>query len=180
MNELFDRFTKTLAQTERMPLPRLAQYQEQLLTQLVCHAQEHTPFYRERLACLFDANGEADLSRWNEIPITTRDDAVSRNAEMRAGNLAGRYGEVGEVRSSGTTGAPLKILRNDMVPFTLNALVTRAARWFDMDTSRALASIKLFPGDSGANYPEGITKQGWSFADLQAPHYLLNLDTPIE
>jgi phenylacetate-CoA ligase len=168
-----------LEQTERLPLPHLARYQEQLLERLVRYAQANMAFYRSRLACLFDADGTVDLSRWNEVPILQRADIAAHRTDMCMKKLPEIYGEVIESRTSGTTGAPLQIVVNGLVAFSLNAMVTRVARWFDMDTSLPLASIRHFRVDGEAAYPEGIFGKGWSFSNPETPSFALNLTTPI-
>jgi phenylacetate-CoA ligase len=178
--QVFSRYLAALQQTERLPLQQLARYQEQLLEQLVRHAHANMPFYRERLACLFTANGGVDLSRWNEVPVLQRAEIAAHKTEMCTYQLPEIFGEIVESRTSGTTGPPLEIVVNGLVPFSLNAFLTRVARWFDMDTSRALATIHRFRSDAAsAAYPEGMTKSGWSHLNPEAPHYSLDLETPL-
>ena len=180
MDELFDRYMRVLEQTERLPLPELAHYQEQLLTALVRHACENTSFYPDRLACLFDSNGEIDLANWNAVPILTRDDVIAHSRDMRASQLPPVYGGIGEIRTSGSTGQPLEIAINGLVLVSSNALLTRMARWFGLDPSRPLAMIRRAENDPVPPYPDGATRKGWSFADPQAPLYILELKTPVD
>src|ERR1700686_2505888 len=106
MREVFVRFSETLARTERMPLPDLARYQEQLLLRLVRHATEHLPFYRERLACLLGPQGSVDLGRWNEVPLLVREDVIAPGAEMRVAQLPADLGPITQARTSGPPGVP--------------------------------------------------------------------------
>jgi phenylacetate-CoA ligase len=180
MKEIFDQFLKTLAQTERLPARALALYQQDLLIRLVRHAHTALPFYRDRLACLFAPNGEVDLSRWNEVPLLTRDDVAARGAEMRVLDLAAEYGEIAEARTSGSTGVPLDIATNGMVYFCASALFTRTARRFGMDTSRPLATIGRYRHRPIPPYPEGAVSSGWSMSDPDTPAYRLELTTPVD
>ena len=95
-DEVFNQFLKALERTERMPLRDLARYQERLLIRLVRHASENLPYYHRRLAPVFTADGNVDLSRWNDLPILTRDEAVAHGADMRVLGLSAEYGAVGE------------------------------------------------------------------------------------
>jgi phenylacetate-CoA ligase len=176
MKEIFDQFLVTLAQTERMPARGLALYQQNLLVRLVRHAHTALPIYRDRLACLFAANGQVDLSRWNEVPILGRDDVAARGSEMRVPDLAEEYGEIAEARTSGSTGVPLDIATNGMVYFCAMALLTRTARRFGMDTARPLATIGRYRIPP---WPEGSTSCGWSMSDPDTPAYQLELTTPV-
>jgi phenylacetate-CoA ligase len=178
MSEPFDRYVNGLAQTERMPLHDLAHYQEQLLVRLVRHARELVPFYRHRLDVLFTASGGVDLSRWNEVPILTRDDAIAGGRALRAGQLSAEYGALGTFRTSGSTDVPLEFASNALVFVTANALFTRMTRWFGLDPSRPLAAIRRFTQDTPPG-PQGRISSGWSFGNQGAPFYELELLTPV-
>jgi phenylacetate-CoA ligase len=180
MQEIFDQYLKALARTERLPPRELALYQEQLLIRLVRHAGDRLPFYRERLACLFTADQEIDLSRWNQVPFLSREDVVAHGREMRVPDLAADYGEIAEARTSGSTGVALEIATNGMVFFTANAVLTRAARWWGLATSRPAAAIRRFINEPPPSSPEGTVRKGWSFADPDAALYELDLMTPVE
>lgn len=180
MDAPFDRFIGSLAQTERMPLPALAHYQEQLLVRLVRHACDALPFYRSRLRALFAADGRIDLSHWNEVPILSRDEVFAHGRDMRVTQLPAEYGAIGEFRTSGSTGQRLEIAANGLVFLTANALFTRMARWFGLDNSRPLAAIRRFTNEPDPPGPQGRTSVGWSLANPVAPFYELDLMTPVE
>ena len=180
MTELFDQFLRALARTERLPPRELALYQEQLLVRLVRHARDSLPFYRSRLASLSTAEQEIDLSRWNHVPILTREDVVAHGHEMRVPDLPADYGEIAEARTSGSTGVALEIATNGMVFFSANALLTRAVRGWGLDTSRPAASIRRFINEPAPSTLEGNVSWGWSFADPDAAHYELDMMTPVE
>jgi phenylacetate-CoA ligase len=180
MTIIFDQFLKTLGRTERLPPRDLAAYQQPLLIRLIRHAYDNLPFYRDRLGRLFTSDDEIDLTQWNTVPFLTRDDVIAHGRDMRIANLPVDYGEIAETRTSGSTGVPLHIATNGLVFFTANALLTRAARRFGVDTSQSLAMIGRFTNEPIAPYPEGAIKKGWSFANPDAPYYQLELLTPVE
>jgi phenylacetate-CoA ligase len=180
MKDIFDRFLATLARTERLPPRELARYQQDLLARLVRHAHTALPFYRDRLACLFAPDGELDLSRWNEVPILARADVAARGSELRVYDLAPEYGEITEVRTSGSTGVALDIASNGMQYFCAVALLTRMARRFGMDTARPLATIGRYRYHPIPPWPEGNVWRGWSMSDPDSPAYDLELTTPVE
>jgi phenylacetate-CoA ligase len=179
MKEEFDRYVSTLAQTESMPLRTLARYQEQLLVRLVHHASENVPFYRDRLSCLFTPDGTADLARWNEVPLLTREDVVALGSKMRVSELPADCGEINEIQSSGSTGAPISIASNSLVFLSANALLARVARWFHLDPSRPLAAIRRFVYEPPPP-PDGRVKAGWLLSHPETPLYEIELLTPIE
>jgi phenylacetate-CoA ligase len=179
MKDVFDKYVATLAGTERMPPRELAHYQQQLLARLVRHAFDHVPFYRSRLRCLLSADGAFDLARWNEVPLLTRDNVLRHGHDLQTADLPAEYGETAQPSTSGSTGAPLRIATNGLVFFVANALLTRTARRFGMDTSRPLAQIRLAEDVPMAPYPEGTTRYGWSPADPATPCYQLDVTTPV-
>jgi phenylacetate-CoA ligase len=180
MQELIEHYSRALAQTERMSLRELAHYQEQLLVRLVRHARDELPFYRSRLGVLFTANGEVELSRWNDVPILRRDEVTERGWEMRVSHLPADYGAIGEFRTSGSTGVPLEIASNGLVFVAANALFTRMIRWFGLDNSRPLAAIRRFTNEPAPLGPEGRASNGWSLANPGAPLYEMELMAPVE
>jgi phenylacetate-coenzyme A ligase PaaK-like adenylate-forming protein len=178
--EIFNRFLKALEQTERAPREQLLRYQQGLLERLLRHAYEQVPFYRNRLACLFTRQGDIDFRRWQEVPIVTRGEAARHTAEMRTTQLPSTYGNVREIHTSGSTGAPLAIASNALVGIAANAALTRMAQWWDIDPSRSLARIALFQDGNAPAYPEGRDKKKWSFANPDAAMHELDLLTPVE
>ena len=179
VNVIFDRYMKVLEQTERAPLQHLNRYQEGLLANVVRHAYDNVPFYRDRLACLFDSGSNLDRSRWNDVPVATRAEAASHAASMRPPQLADIHGDVTEIQTSGSIGAPLSIAANRLVQVASNAAMTRMARWWDVDTSRSLARIRIYKRDAPP-YPEGRDGTGWSGANQDASTHDLDLSTPVE
>jgi phenylacetate-CoA ligase len=179
MNVIFDQFMKTLQQTEWGSSSRLVEYQEGLIANLVNHAYQNVPFYRNRLACLYDADGRIDHSRWNNVPIVSRVEAAACAASMRAPRLGGVHGDVTEVRTSGSTGAPLSIASTMLNWLAANASRTRMASWWGLDTSRPLARIRVYRQDPPV-YPEGRDDTCWSYDNPEASTFNLDLRTPVE
>jgi phenylacetate-coenzyme A ligase PaaK-like adenylate-forming protein len=179
MNVVFDRYMSVLEQTQWARPQHLVQYQDQLLGNLVRHAHDNVPFYRERLACLFDRSGHFDRSRWSEVSILSRIEAASHAASMRPAQLAPMHGEVTEIQTSGSIGAPLSIASNRLVHAAANAAMTRMAHWWGADTARSLARLRVYKSDA-PQYPEGRDGKGWSYANPEAATHDLDLRTPAE
>jgi hypothetical protein len=178
MDEMFSRYLVALSQTEWLPPDRLARYQQGLTRRVARFAYDNVPFYRDRLGCLF-AGEEAELARWSEVPILGRAEAMAHIAVMRSAVLPPEYGGLHESRTTGSTGFPLDIVANDPVVVSANAALTRLARWWGVDTARALASLRVYQQNPPV-YPEGRDAKGWSFANPEADAYELDLMTPPE
>ena len=179
MNVVFDRYMSVLEQTQWAPPQHLVQYQNHLLSNLIRHAYDNVPFYRDRLACLFDRSGHFDFSRWSEVPIVSRAEAATHAASMRPAQLAEIHGEVTEIQTSGSIGAPLSIASNRLVYAATNAAITRMARWWGADTARSLARLRVYKRDAPL-YPAGRDGKGWSYAHPDADTHDLDLRTPVE
>ena len=143
MNEYFANYLSVTEQSEWLRPEQLAHFQAGRLARLVQHAYAHAPFYRERLAALFDAEGNLDLARWHEIPVLGRSDVTLNSEQMRVAQLPSEFGSVREVQTSGTLGIPLKVAINEAVALSTNAALARLVRWFGLDASRALARSEL-------------------------------------
>jgi phenylacetate-CoA ligase len=178
MNEMFDRYLKTLARTERASPQELLAYQRALIEALVIHARDHVPYYRDRLACLFGVDGAIDLSRWSEVPILTRQDAVAHFAEIRAPQLPEQFGAIQEFWTSGTSGSPLNFTVNAVARVAYNAAMTRLVLWYDADLAQPMAQIRVFRQGEPATYPDGKSWKGWSRACPDAYTHGLDLRTP--
>jgi phenylacetate-CoA ligase len=179
MDELFARYLTALTKIEWVPRHQLIDYQSGLLRRVAHHAYENAPFYRDRLACLVADGGEVDLTRWGEVPITTRAEAVACTSAMRVADLPEMYGTIREIRTSGSTGAPLQIATNSLVWIAANAALTRMARWWGADTSRPLAQVLVNREDRPC-YPQGRDQTGWSDQHPDALVHQLDLMTPAE
>ena len=114
MKPAFDEYVDELSRTERLPLRELAHYQQQLLAELVWHACDHLPFYRDRLICLLTTDERIDLSRWSDVPFLTREDVIRHGPDMRVRNLSPEYGEIAEPnRTVKASGKALHCLRSE-------------------------------------------------------------------
>jgi phenylacetate-CoA ligase len=174
LEELLGRFQKTLEISERAPREQQKRYQQGLLTQLVQHAHDTVPFYRDRLACLFN-DGAIDLSRWNDVPLLTRDDIVAKRDAMLSRNAPPQAGAVHENLTTGTTGRPLRVAYNELSRIAAAAALRRTARWWGLSLAQPTAKIVIYVGDDGARYPDGRDVRSGS---LNCVHELDMLTSP--
>lgn len=180
LDQVFGRFLQALESSERAPRSEHRRHQDGLLRPLVRHAASTVPFYRDRLACLFGDDGQIDLSRWNEVPIVTRTEAPVHQEEMQSLSLPERFGPVSQISTSGSTGKPLRVSSNALNKVAANAALARTARWWGLDTTRALAAIVIHVHDDGTRYPEGRDGHGWCFDHQDSDFHELDMFTPVE
>jgi phenylacetate-CoA ligase len=178
-NRMVLEFRDVLAETERLAPAEMASYQRNLLLPLLEHARLHAPFYKDRLAPIFD--GETpDLSRWNDIPVLTRGEAQSAAEALTSTYLPPHCGEVTNEETSGSTGIPFRHLRNDLMNVANIALTDRMFRWWQLDGNKTMASFTS-RRKHRAPPPDGATLQGWR-TGFDAAHYLIDMwaDTDIQ
>jgi len=172
-------FRDVLAETERLSPRELTAYQRNLLLPLVMHARTHVPFYKERLAVLFDKD-VPDLSRWSEIPILTRTRAQAEVEALTSTWLPPHCGAVKNEETSGSTGIPFRHLRNELMTVANIALTDRTFRWWQLDGNKAMASFTSRRKHL-APPPDGATLEGWR-TGFTGVHYVIDMwaDTDIQ
>jgi phenylacetate-CoA ligase len=180
MDPVFDRYMTALTQIERLPEPQLRRYQRGLVERVVRHARDNVAFYRHRLQSLFGPDDAFDFSHWSEVPVLERQQVARESLQMRAQNLPESYGEVHEIKTSGTAELPLTFTTNGLVSMAANGALTQLCRWHGVDTARPLATIKLYPDDGVPPLPEGDHTKGWSQSDPTSDVYGLDMRGPME
>lgn len=90
------------------PRETLQTYQRNQLGQLLRHAKEYVPFYKNRLDFMFDGS-EINWSRWNDVPILTRADLRDRPEELLSSFNPPLHGPLHTNSSSGSTGVPVTV-----------------------------------------------------------------------
>lgn len=113
------------------------------LRRIVRFAASSVPYYaelfaRERLSP-DDVAGPDQLAR---LPVLTKEDVMRCNRRLRARRLPNGERVVGEAKSSGTTGAPVRIAITNRSNAMFSILWQRQARWFRMDPNGMLVDIR--------------------------------------
>ena len=137
-----------LQQSQYWPSERMANHQRAALERLLRHAAASTPLYNGRLGSVLSRPGSVDWDRWTEIPILKRTDLLAEPQASLASQPISGDGEVGSIRTSGTTGKPLEVF------FTqASAIATVAAKWRGDNWAHVDCDLS----------PENWTVQNWSF-----------------
>jgi len=92
---------------------KLSDFQEKHLKKLLLHAYKNVPYYThvfEKIGLINDGN--VDLSKFNKIPILTKDIIRKHYAELISKDHTDRKWYYKE--SGGSTGEPIKILQDDV------------------------------------------------------------------
>ena len=134
-------------------------FQLKQLALLLRHARETVPFYRERA-------GTAAHAGLAQLPVLTRRELRDNFELLKAERFPAGHGPVGEARTSGATGAPVRILKTQLCLMFWNALTLRDHLWHRRELAGKLAVIRhgVRAGESASWGPatEGIVATGSS------------------
>jgi phenylacetate-CoA ligase len=127
-NAEYRRWQRVYAENERKPPGEVQAAQDQMVRELVAHAFEKVPYYRdvmrERGIAPGDVRGAADLPK---LPILTKD--LLRSEFARLVSEDERAADLKKGNSSGTTGSPVTVLWDRRVDVANNAANWRARGW---------------------------------------------------
>lgn len=153
-------FYEMLMESQYWPPQQLLEYQRSQLSQLLEHAKKNVPFYKTRLAPVFQRNGKVNWDRWQEIPILKRQDLFDHRESMLAAALPAGHGETRDYWSSGTSGLPVTVRHNGLAFLASRAAVFRANTWHSVDWSKM--SCDCTRGNpTFAPWPDGQLGNRW-------------------
>ena len=126
-------FYATLQKTPLLIREAILDYQRKLLEKLLRHARAQVPYYRDsgKLDVLFGTDGKIDWSRWPLVPTLSRRAAQDNEDRLRAEKLPPEMLPLETDMTSGSTGAPLRIVRTMLSRVASRALLGRAITWHD-------------------------------------------------
>ena len=154
-------FDDLLDQCQWINASDLKRLQEQALKNLIQHACNTTSYYQQTLSGLIDHEGNVDLSGWGDVPLLTRRDIQDHFAELKSSHCPSQHGEVREVRSSGSTAEPLKVLTTSFADIASLAGNARGLSWASVDYSLNMAQIIPTP-DGEAPFPGTVSEDSWA------------------
>lgn len=171
-------------QSERWPMQEILDHQLRQLSLIVEHAWRHVPFYRERLGTAgWSAGKSLNLEQLRRIPALTRRDLQDGVVALRSTVMPQQFGDVHEVRSSGSTGQPVRVLRTAIDGLLWQANALRDHQWHGRDQTLKLAAIRAV-STGVADPPQGAIAAGWGPASeavcATGPAALLSLSADID
>jgi phenylacetate-coenzyme A ligase PaaK-like adenylate-forming protein len=150
-----------LEQTQYFAPDKLFAHQRHQLRALFVHAMETAPFYAERFAKAgFDPHGDITPETISRIPILARTDYQSAALHESPGRTPASHGKHGQVKSSGTTGRPVTVIKTSLSVMFLFATELRGHLWHRRDVGGKLAVIRHLEKPR-AMAPDGIELQNW-------------------
>lgn len=131
-----------LEQTQWLPPGDLLARQLEQLARLTRHAFLHSPYYRARWAGCFDPEGELSLAAFRALPLLERVAVQTHYEEILSAQSPPAHGKAEMSRTSGSTGMPVRFLRNGLTQLFWNAFTLRDHLWQRRDLRGKLAAIR--------------------------------------
>lgn len=173
-----------LNQTQWWTENQLKTQQFKQLHSLLMHAQKTVPYYRETLKD-FDAtvNPFSLASHWDTIPVLTRNELQAKTEQLISQSTPAEHGKSGWFTTSGSTGQPVRVQKNDLTQLYWLAIALRDHLWHRRDMRKTLAAIRYVEKDfaiapAGQQFPDWGSCTGELYEN--GPSHLLNLNTPIK
>jgi len=142
-----------LEETQWWAPQRLLEAQLLQLQPLLQHARSTSPFWRERIdAAGFDTPASFDLQAFRRLPLLTRDDLQEHFDALASNAPPADHGKVGESRTSGSTGMPVRYLSSEMEKLYWDAYTLRDSLWHGRDYSAKFCVLRDHA--TKANYPD--------------------------
>lgn len=130
-------------QTQWLPSERLIELQFRQLDALLCHAYSTVPYYRERWRGLYDSGVPLTPEHFSRLPLLTRSELQAHFDALRSTSVPPGHGPVTEIRTSGSTGQPVRVLKTGFCQLMWLAIVLREHCWFKRNLGGKLASIRM-------------------------------------
>ena len=121
---------------------KLLELQLGQLAVLLRHAHATVPHYRARWAGLYDPAAPLTYARFARLPLLTRRDLQDHYAALLSANPVAAHGKPEERRTSGSTGAPVRLLVTPLTGLFWNAFTLRDHEWHGRDLNGKLAVVR--------------------------------------
>jgi phenylacetate-CoA ligase len=161
--------------TQWLPPAELRALQERQLAVLLQHAHETVPYYRESWRDAFDPAQALMPEALARLPLLTRQQLRDRYADLQSTRAPREHGQHGQLRTSGSTGVPLRTLNTQVNDLLWSAITLRDHGWHRRHLGGKLATIRQ--GVQAGGTP------GWGPATdavaATGPCVLLPVNTPI-
>lgn len=126
--------------TERSAPEVIRAQQMQQIESLAAHAHAHSAFWRDRLAA---AGFGRDPQWFTRLPVLTRGQVKDADSAVYALPVPAEHGGTHELRTSGSTGTPMLIMKTDLALQFWKAVTLRDSLWHNRDLSGKLAVVRV-------------------------------------
>jgi len=153
----------------------LTAFQLRQAENLLRHAQNSVPFYRERLKHLTNVRpGELRMEDFNGIPLLQRAEVQEFEDDLKSSNLPNSHLPITRTSTSGSTGQPISVLGTGVTSLFNRALATRWNTCLNRDFNGKFADIRM-------QLPPGTSARlRWVPGFTTGPMVTIGANTPIE
>ena len=139
-----------LEATEKLAPERLEQERTRQLASLVRYAWEAVPHYRQAWAGRYDPALPLSPERLRALPILTRAALRDGYESLKSRAYPAEQGQAAETRSSGSTGAPVRVMATGVTRLFWGAITLRDHAWHGRNLAGKLAVIRrgVTPGSA--------------------------------
>lgn len=131
------------------PLARLEAKQFRQLREVIAHAGQAVPFYRDRLRMTgIDPAKDIDSAVFRHLPLLTRRDIQEHGEALMSQTLPRGHGQLVEHKSGGSTGEPVRVFGTQLDTMFWLAQTLRDHLWHRRDFSGKLCAIRSRVNDS--------------------------------
>lgn len=134
-----------MEQSQWWPALRIEAEQARQLAVLLRHAWETVPFYRRFWAQRYDPLVPCSSGTLTALPRLSRQALLENYEALKSTRTLAAHGATFESRTSGSTGAPVRVLKTEINGLIWKALTLREHAWHRRDLSRKLAVIRFGP-----------------------------------
>lgn len=143
-----------LEQSQWWPEEVMLEHQFRQLNKLLVHAYETVPYYQKKFRDAgFDPEKLTDPKSFRQLPLLRRNDIQLHSDDLLSRQVPPDHGKVSEVRTSGSTGAPIRTFSTDITQFFWKSFTLRDHLWHRRDLTARLAAIRTDVKDGSI--------QGW-------------------
>jgi len=135
---------------------KIQQIQTMKLRALINHHAVQSPWFQQALKKQGTKPSDITASDMSKLPLLTRRDIQTAGDEFFAKTVPESHGNVGEVKTSGSTGQFVKIKATDVVSQFFHAFNVQENMWHNRNLKDRLCVIK-----AGGIYAETTKKPNW-------------------
>lgn len=166
-----------LSQSQWWPAAELERSELRQLGNLLRHAYNTIPFWRQRLtAAGYDPDAEVTRQWLSTLPVLSRGEVQARGEALVSRDSPSAHGRVFQGQTSGSTGMPITCYQTELTQFFWRAFTVRDHLWHRRNFSGKLAAIR--------SKVENAVLQGWGPATdtafVTGPCVVLNIGRDVD
>ncbi|MBI4189916.1 MAG: phenylacetate--CoA ligase family protein [Betaproteobacteria bacterium] len=128
--------------TQWLPAERLRELQFRQLAVVLRHAYATVPYYHDQWRGVYDPTPELTPARFCTLPLLERRGLQDHFETLKSSDIPAAHGATGEARTSGSTGAPVRVIKTQLSMLFWNAFTLRDHIWHRRNLRGKLAAIR--------------------------------------